>query len=501
MVITALAALSVAAAVYVQSNGWTLFYGDAESHLDIARRIVDSRTPGYDQVGTVWLPLPHALMLPFIGHDSLWQTGLAGTIPAAACFVVSGAFLFGAARKILGALPAAIAAVAVFAMNPNLLYLQSAPMTEGVFCLGLLGLLYAMAVFHDAQTWLPVVGAGIASMAASLTRYEGWFLIPFVTAFFLLTARRRRLTIALVFALIASAAPLYWLGHNAWYFGDPLAFYRGPYSAQAIYQQALDQGMARYAGDHDWTKALLYYGSAARLCLGIGACLVGISGLLMAVWKRIWWPLGFLVLPPVFYVWSMHSSGTPIFVPQLWPNGYYNTRYGLSALPLVALCSGAAVLIGRPKYRAIAAIAVVVVAVTPWIIDPHPEKWICWKESQVNSEGRRAWTWQAAQYLTAHHRAGAGIFSQLGDLAGIYREAGIPLRDVLHEGNGPAWDAAIARPDLFLHEPWAVAQAGDKVARAILKASRTGPHYERVETIIVKDAPVIEIYRRTENGS
>ena len=49
-----------------------------------------------------------------------------------------------------------------------------------------------MAVFHDSQSWLAVVGAGIASLAASLTRYEGWFLIPFATAFFLLTARRNR---------------------------------------------------------------------------------------------------------------------------------------------------------------------------------------------------------------------------------------------------------------------------------------------------------------------
>ena len=479
--------------------------------------MVDSRTPGYDQIGTVWLPLPHGLMLPFIRDDRLWQTGLAGAIPSAACFVLSAAFLFGAARRIFRSLPAAIAATSAFALNPNLLYLQSAPMTEGVFFLGLLGLMYALTTFHQKpsvghalacpqksnfkQYWTAVTAAALASTAASLTRYEGWFLIPFATLFFLLYAPRKRWTTSLAFGLIASLAPLYWLAHNAWYFGDPLAFYRGPYSAQAIYQRALDQGMARYTGDHDWSKALLYYGSAASLCVGIGAVLSGSVGLVVAIWKRLWWPVAFLMLLPIFYVWSMHSSGTPIFVPHLWPNGYYNTRYGLSVLPLIAFCTGAAVLIAPRKYRSLAAIAVILVAVAPWALQPSPEKWICWKESDVNSQGRRAWTWQAAQFLREHHRAGAGIFSQLGDLAGIYRQAGIPLRDVLHEGNGPAWDAALARPDLFLHEPWAVAQAGDKVARAILKASRTGPHYECVETIIVKDAPVIEIYRRTENGS
>ena len=67
------------------SNGWLLYYGDAEAHLNIARRMVDSRTPGYDQVGTVWLPLPHWLMLPFVRVDWMWLTGVAGAIPSQQC--------------------------------------------------------------------------------------------------------------------------------------------------------------------------------------------------------------------------------------------------------------------------------------------------------------------------------------------------------------------------------------------------------------------------------
>ncbi|MGI8744860.1 MAG: glycosyltransferase family 39 protein [Bryobacteraceae bacterium] len=485
LVAAALAVLSVMAVVFVHQHGWTLYYGDAEAHLDIARRIIDSRTPGYDQIGTVWLPLPHALMLPFVTHDALWRSGLAGAIPSAICFVLAGTLLFAAARGVFDSIPAALAALAVFALNPNLLYLQSAPMTESVFFLGLLGLLYSMAAFRNKQSWKPVVGAGAASLVASLTRYEGWFLIPFTAAFFLFSGKRKPLLTACVFGMIASLAPLYWLAHNAWYFGDALAFYRGPYSPQAI------QGTAAYPGDRDWAKALLYYRSAAQLCVGFGPIIAGAIGLLAAVRSRIWWPLPFLALTPAFYLWSIHSSGgTPISVPQLWPNSYYNTRYGLSVLPLIAFCAGAAVLLAPVRGRALAACAI---AATIGLAPLPP---ICWKESEVNSQARRQWTHQAAQFFTAHYTRGAGIFSALGDLAGIYREAGIPLREVLHDGNNPEWDAAIARPDLFLHEQWAVAMAGDKVASAILKASRTGPHYERVETIVVKDAPVIEIYRR-----
>src|ERR1700678_4324321 len=46
LVFISLAAIGGLATAYVSHSGWTLFYGDAEAHLDIARRVFDSRTPG-----------------------------------------------------------------------------------------------------------------------------------------------------------------------------------------------------------------------------------------------------------------------------------------------------------------------------------------------------------------------------------------------------------------------------------------------------------------------
>src|SRR5690242_1429195 len=99
-VVLLLAAISAAAVGWCTRHGYTLYYGDAEAHLNIARRVLDSRTPGPAQFGTVWLPLPHALMIPFVMRDGWWRSGLAGAIPSAACFVIAGAFLFAAARRI-----------------------------------------------------------------------------------------------------------------------------------------------------------------------------------------------------------------------------------------------------------------------------------------------------------------------------------------------------------------------------------------------------------------
>jgi hypothetical protein len=97
-----------------------------------------------------------------------------------------------------------------------------------------MAVLYFTVLFRDTQSFWTVVGAALASLAASLSRYEGWFLIPFVTIYFLFAAKRWRLVFALVFGAIASLAPLYWLGHNWWLYNNPLEFFNGPYSAQVI---------------------------------------------------------------------------------------------------------------------------------------------------------------------------------------------------------------------------------------------------------------------------
>ena len=115
----------------------------------------------------------------------------------------------------------------------------------------------------------------------------------------------------------------------------------------------------------------------------------------------------------------------------------------------------------------------------------------------MNSESRRAWTREAALVLAHEYQRGVGIFTSFGDLAGILREAGIPLRETLHDGNEPAWMAAATRPNLFLHEEWAVAISGDTVATTVQRATfKTGPRYHLERTIIIKGAPVIEIYKR-----
>ncbi len=435
--------LSAAAVWYFYSRGYLLWYGDAEAHLNAARRLFDSQTPGASQVGTPWLPLPHFLTAPFTAVDAWWRSGIAAAVPAACAFVAGGFFLFAAARRIFQSTAAAVAATALRRLQPQPALSPIHLHDGGLF----FGELAALLYFTVADC--PSPGRAALTIAATFTRYEGWFLLPFAAAWFFFrqtapcsaVCRHRR----------ARSAGL--AAHNWYWTGDALAFYRGPYSARAI-QHGLP-----YPGLHDAGAAWLYYRTAVALCAGPGLPLMATAGAVVALARKAVWPLILLALPPIFYLWSMYSSGgTPIHVPGLWPHSYYNTRYGLAALPLLAFASAALVLAVPPRLRAITAVLVILAGSVHWAVHRRPEAWITWAESRANSTGRRAWTAQAAQYLAARYHPGVGILSSGGDdFFGIYRSAGIPLRETFSIDNGLAWDAALARPDLYFRQGWAVA--------------------------------------------
>src|ERR1700680_1775511 len=71
---------SVFSFLFYFQRGDVLLYGDAVAHINIARRVFDSKPPGLLQLGTVWLPLPHLLMVPFLLSNWMWKTGGGGWV-------------------------------------------------------------------------------------------------------------------------------------------------------------------------------------------------------------------------------------------------------------------------------------------------------------------------------------------------------------------------------------------------------------------------------------
>ena len=467
LAITAL--ISLAAVIFFFRRGDLLSYGDAEAHLNIARRILDAYRPGAGQLGSVWLPVPHILMVPFAAVTRWWQMGIAGSIASPLCFVAAVGYFFASLNLVWGARAACVGS-ALLLLNPNMLYLQSLPMTEPVFLAELSAILYYTLRGRP-------LAAGAAASLATLTRYEGWFLLPFCAAFFLRSGGWRA---ALRFTLVASTGPIFWLCHNRWFYQDFLYFYRGPYSAKAI------QGEAYYPGKHDWTTAIHYFFAAVRLALALPLMIAGALGFCAALARENRWPVLLLALPPAFYLWSMHSSGNPIYVPHLWPHGWYNTRYALSALPLLAWC-GAVLAATVPRLAWIIA----VLCVAPWLLHPSPERWITWKESQVNSHARRAANQTVYLYLRSVLTRSDNIATEFNDLTEIYRRLGLPLKRTVSGDDGAHWLMALKRPDLFLRENYVVAFGGDPLDRAARQAG-----YTPALLVPLEENRVIRVYHR-----
>ena len=61
LVFAAALLLGAAAAAHYARLDLTLSHYDARAHLVVARRVIDSLTPGWRQLGAVWLPLPHVV--------------------------------------------------------------------------------------------------------------------------------------------------------------------------------------------------------------------------------------------------------------------------------------------------------------------------------------------------------------------------------------------------------------------------------------------------------
>jgi hypothetical protein len=505
------------------SRGYVLLYGDAVAHLGIARRIFDTRNPGLVQLGGVWLPLPHLLMLPFVQKMTWWQRGLAGAWPSAGCYILGVVGFYRLSRRMLVPRWAA-AATAFYGLNPNLLYLSTTAMSEPLFLALLVWMTLLTAECVDAirakqqaSVAKRLMLLGLVIFAAVFTRYDGWVLGA--AAWCVVTWQlwragelwRRVAPAFAVFTLLTVSGPMLWLWYNQHFYHDPLDFMRGPYSAPAIEKKTSPPGSRHYRGWHNPGWALLFYTRTAQVDAaawetGFVVMLAAFTGLGIAVRRKIERVSLLLWVPLAFYVYSVAYGSVPIFIPQLYPHSYYNARYGMEMLPALALfaCLAAAALeqrLGqtrvvaaevpasksgvvvrtRPLYLVVLALVllnpVAMIFGTSLVqkvaakIEHHPSHLLAdygpplvLKEALVNATTRVPFERNLALVLE-NLPPGAPILMQESDHIGALQDAGIPLKQTINESDYDSWHAALEDP--AGHAAYVVALEGDAVAKAV----------------------------------
>jgi hypothetical protein len=510
-------------------RGDVLLYGDAVAHMNIARRVFDSKTPGLLQLGTVWLPLPHLLMIPFLLSHEMWQRGVGGSIPSMIAYVFGVVGIFRLVRGTLSrasepnkapdgaARLAAWTAALVYAANPNLIYMQTTAMGEALY---LAFFVWAVVYLSEYVRGNPKAlnKCGLCLAAACLTRYDGWFLAAAMAATVALlsifgtiptalraqnkSARAFPRAAVVQFILIAAAAPLLWLIYNGIVYRNPLEFANGPYSAKAIERRTQNGANQGHPGSGNPLLAEQYFLKSAEANVAENEWLqrawifLALTGVLAATLTRrnksfgtqtrpaealqpCLWPLLFLLIPLPFYALSVSYGGVPIFVPTWWPFTHYNVRYGLQLLPAfavaLALLAHRAVRSDgwqmRTRVACIAGLLALIVASYASIWRAGPVSLV---EAQVNMRSRNQLEAQLATWLEKLPHDST-LLMYLGDHVGALQQAGIPFKQVINEGNHRTWkqptdadglwERALLDPAQYVD--YVVAFEGDSVWQAV----------------------------------
>jgi 4-amino-4-deoxy-L-arabinose transferase-like glycosyltransferase len=497
-----LGGLSIAALFFYYFKRDLLLYGDAVAHINIARRVVDNRHPltSYGQLGTVWLPLQHVAMLPFVWIEALWRGGIAGSIPSMAAYIVGTLGIF---RLVNARTPKLVAyfAAAIYAFNPNLLYLQSTAMNEPIFLAFFIWTLVYLDEFLRAtspQAIDPHVmpaqmkperaleACGMTLAGGAYTRYDGWFVAAIVVVVILCIfahwwrraqnrAHRKTMGKSLIELLVLNAlVPVYWYVYTYCVSGYGLDFLNGPYSAKAIVLRTTARGAPPYPGQHDLFTAALYFLKSAKLNMGAGFCgqvlfALALAGTLAAAWKfRRYGVFLLLWLPLPFYALSIAYGSVPIYLPVWYPFSYYNVRYGLELLPVFAVFLAVLTdfMLGRLTGSAARIVAAVMVMgfVVVGYASIYIQTPITLREAQANSRGRTVMERALADSL-AKLPGSATLLMYGAEYAGALQQAGIPWQRVISEGEHPDWDWALLDPARYAD--YMVACQGDPVWAAV----------------------------------
>ncbi len=484
--VTALAAaiFGTFAALHYHELGLTLTHYDARGHLIVARRIFDSITPGWQQIGAVWLPLPHLLNAIPIQNDFLYRTGASGVAISIVSFAIATGSIAWIVLAITESVGAALAGAAVFALNPNVLYLQSTPMTEPLLmalaCLSMATVMaYLTDASHSRELLDPASRGGIRLCGtlcalACLTRYEAWpvTVVGLVLAATTDTRRQSRRNLIRV-ALYPLTAILGFSIFSRVVVGE--WFVTGDFFVPE--NKALG----------DWWMATKEVAWGTKMLSSeplVWAAAVGLTAVAIVA----------LLNPSRRTAVVTLALGATAAIPlAAFHRGHpFRIRYMIPLLAVEAVGCGLAAGVIR-RLRIPGAIAILALAAAT--LRPLDAKAPMVVEAQWDAPNLPIRAQVTA--CLREWKPGEKIMASMGSLGHYMQEAsteGFQIRDFLHEGNGDIWLAALDEP--WLYADWMLieekAEGGDMLARIARERPKFLEGYERV-----CEGAGLALYRRT----
>lgn len=461
IVIIFLTGISVLYFVFYLHNKLGLAYNDARSHLDIGRRVVEGLKPGLAQLGSVWLPLPHILMLLTIWNDFMWHTGLAGSLQSMISFVVTGFMVYLFLVKLQVGVIGRIAGVLIFVANLNVLYLQSTAMTELLLLATMTIGVYELFLWHISSDIRNLIKSAFWIMLATLVRYDGWFLLIYAAMLVLLQTYRKKGVKAaegmvLFYCTLAGFGVVLWFLWNLLIFKDPLYFALGPYSAHAQQQQLAGAGVLPTKGNL-WLSFKFYFyalaynsGTFIMILSLIGAVMLWLDKNIKSDIRIV---TTALTVPFIFNVLALYFGFSVLFIQGLSGNTWFNIRYGVMMMPSIAI------FIGYFIHKAVRFRYVLIgllLFVTFFSFTSQDAVTI--DDARVGSSQKNVTQVSGWLHQNADNKDGFVLISAASHDAIIF-SSGLPMKKFIHEGTGAYWDSAVKSPDRWAR--WIIMRTND----------------------------------------
>ena len=454
--------LSVAAYVITDRLGAVLVYKDSISHLEIARRVLDSTSPGLAQLGAVWLPLPHLVMLPLIWDNTLYYNGFAGTIPSMIAFVGMTVLMYRLVEDLTGRKFAGIVAAAVVLSNVNMLYMQSTPMTEALLYFFITAMIFYVQRWAATGRYQYLILGGLASLLATLTRYESWPILACLVLAVIVIARQRaaqmaprlrRATIldhSIIYLAIGGLGIGAWLLWNLAIFKNPFYFQDGQFGKPSLWVTSGDPKVGNW-----WLsfKTYWYAMTDTETWPLLATASIGLVAFCLLEWRtklsaaRSLPVLSLLIFFP-FFVACIYKGQRPMDVPQV-DHYFYNVRFGLMMLMPTAVFVGyIPAAIGRLfKFKsAMYFVGTALLALTlllNWsLLSGHAVATYS-EPSQYLQSGRSSDEIQVVAFMKQNYHGGRVLMESYGN---EFVAFGLPSNQLVYEGSYRQWLPALQNP-------------------------------------------------------
>ena len=461
IILISLIAISIASFWYFYSNGLGLAYNDARSRLDIGRRVVEGLKPGFAQLGSVWLPLIHILMVPTVWNDWMWHSGLSGGLVSMISFVITGFAIFQFLKLFKVGLLGRIIGVLIFVLNINILYLQSTAMTELLLLATTTLGAYYIAKWFQNELILDLIKAAFWIMLATATRYDGWFTFAFTVALICSYAwkkygYKRSEGVFFLFCTLGGLGIVMWFLWNQLIFKDALYFAFGEFSAHAQQTQLEEAGVLS-TKNNIWFSlkvylyALFYNSNTFLVLLGLAGAIYLWFDKKLSIGLKI--ASLSLIAPFIFNIIALYLGHSVLFIQGLSGDTWFNARYGIMLAPSIAIFIG--ILIDRLSSLRMLLIGLIAL-VTFFTFSGQDAVTI--DDARVGSSQKNVSEVSGWLKDNATNQPGFILISAASHDAIIF-SSGLPMKRFIHEGTGDYWKSAVSTPDRWAR--WIVVRTYD----------------------------------------